>query len=116
ATLSAKTGYWKGEDANIRTIVYKIQETSVSVTQLEAGQLDLLMRAPFADSMALAKVPGLRQKSVADVGIFSMNFNHDNVNRSLRQAIAYAINRPDLVATALDGQATVSETIPPGLQ
>ena len=57
--MTAKTGYWKGQDANIRTIVYKIQETSVSVTQLEAGQLDLLMRAPFADSMALAKVPGL---------------------------------------------------------
>jgi peptide/nickel transport system substrate-binding protein len=114
ATLTAKSGYWKGTDSQIKTIVYKIQDSAVSVNQLAAGELDLVIRVPPAEGPGLAKVPGLKQLNVPGVGIFAIDFNHKNTNKALRQAIAYAINRPEMIEKVLGGLATLNQTIPPG--
>ncbi len=88
ATLTAKTGYWLGKDAQIKTIVYKIQESNVSVAQLAAGELDLVIRVPPAEGPGLANVPHLKQLNVPGVGIFAINFNNTNVptRRSARRS------------------------------
>jgi peptide/nickel transport system substrate-binding protein len=116
ATLTAKKGYWKGTDSQIETIIYKIQESNVSVAQLAAGELDLTIRVPPAEGPGLANVPGLKQLNVPGVGIFAINFNASTVNKSLRQAIAYAINRPETIEKVLGGLATLNYTIPPGFK
>jgi ABC-type transport system substrate-binding protein len=114
ASFTAKKNYWKGKDSQIDTIVYKIQESNVSVGQLAAGELDLVIRVPPAEGPGLATTPGLKQLNVPGVGIFNINFHNGNTDKALRQAIAYAINRPEAIEQVLGGLATINYTIPPG--
>jgi peptide/nickel transport system substrate-binding protein len=116
ATLTAKKGYWKGTDSKIETIVYKIQESNVSVAQLAAGELDLVIRVPPAEGPGLANVAGLKQLNVPGVGIFAIDFNAKNTDKALRQAVAYAVNRPETIEKVLGGRATLNQTIPPGFK
>jgi peptide/nickel transport system substrate-binding protein len=116
ATFKKKTNYWKGKDSQIDTLVYKIQESNVSVGQLAAGELDLVIRVPPAEGPGLANVAGLKQLNVPGVGIFNINFNNTNTDKALRQAIAYAINRPEAIEKVLGGLATINYTIPPGFK
>ena len=60
--------------------------------------------------------PGLKQLNVPGVGIFNINFNNTNTDKALRQAIAYAINRPEAIEKVLGGLATLNYTIPPGFK
>ncbi len=53
-----KKNYWKGKDSQIDKLVYKIQESNVSVAQLAAGELDLVIRVPPAEGPGLANVAG----------------------------------------------------------
>jgi ABC-type transport system substrate-binding protein len=48
------------------------------------------------------------------VGIFSINFNHENTDVPFRQAIAYSIDRQQIIDSVLGGLATLNYTIPPG--
>jgi len=114
AGFTAKENYWKGKDAEIKEIDYRIQESSVSVAQLAAGELDLTIRVPPAEGPALASVPGLKQLNVPGVGIFAMGFNHNNTDKAFRQAVAYSINRQEIIDSVLGGLATINYTIPPG--
>jgi peptide/nickel transport system substrate-binding protein len=116
ANFKAKENYWKGKDSEIDQLVYKIQESNVSVAQLAAGELDLVIRVPPAEGPGLEGVAGLKQLNVPGVGIFSINFNHNNTDKALRQAAAYAINRPEIIDTVLGGLATLNYTIPPGFK
>ena len=86
----------------------------MSVGQLAAGELDLVIRVPPAEGPGLASTPGLKQLNVPGVGIFNINFHNTNTDKALRQAIAYAINRPEAIEQVLGGLATINYTIPPG--
>ena len=114
AQFTAKKGYWKGKDSQIEQIDFRIQESSVSVAQLAAGELDLVIRVPPVEGPGLAGVAGLKQLNVPGVGIFAMNFNHNTTDKAFRQATAYAINRQETIDSILGGLATINYTIPPG--
>lgn len=114
AGFTAKENYWKGKDPEIKEIDYRIQESNVSVAQLAAGELDLTIRVPPGEGPGLASVPGLKQLNVPGVGIFSVNFNHNTTDKPFRQAIAYSINRQEIIDSVLGGLATLNYTIPPG--
>jgi len=116
ANLTAKTGYWAGQDAQVHEIDYKIQDSNVSVAQLAAGELDLTIRVPPAEGPGLANVPHLKQLNVPGVGIFAIDFNNKNTDKFLRQAIAYAIDRPTFISKVLGGLATLNYAIPPGFK
>lgn len=116
ASFTAKKDYWKGKDSQIDELVYKIQESNVSVAQLAAGELDLVIRVPPAEGPGLEGVPGLKQLNVPGVGIFNINFHNGNTDKLLRQAAAYAINRPQIIEQVLGGLATLNYTIPPGFK
>jgi peptide/nickel transport system substrate-binding protein len=114
AGFTAKENYWKGKDSEIKDIDFRIQESAVSVAQLAAGELDLTIRVPPAEGPGLAGVEGLEQLNVPGVGIFAINFNHNNTDVPFRQAIAYSINRQEMIDSVLGGLATLNYTIPPG--
>ena len=114
AGFTAKKGYWKGKDSQIEQIDYRIQESNVSVAQLQAGELDLVIRVPPAEGPGLANVAGLKQLNVPGVGIFAMNFNHKNTDVPFRQAMAYSIDTQTIITSVLGGLATINYTIPPG--
>ena len=61
-------------------------------------------------------VPGLKQLNTPGVGIFNINFNNNNTDKALRQAIAYAIDRQQIIDQVLGGLATINYTIPPGFK
>jgi peptide/nickel transport system substrate-binding protein len=116
AEFVAKKNWWKGP-VNIQRIDYKIQDSAVSVAQLEAGELDFVIRVPPDAGPDIAKVPGLKELNEAGVGIFALNFNNTSIpDARVRQAVAYAINRPQIVQQVLGGRATLNYTIPPGFQ
>ena len=106
AGFTAKENYWKGNDGPVKEIDYRIQESNVSVAQLAAGELDLTIRVPPAEGPGLADVPGLKQLNVPGVGIFALNFNHNNTDKAFRQAVAYSINRQEIIDSVLGGLAT----------
>jgi peptide/nickel transport system substrate-binding protein len=114
AGFTAKENYWKGKDAEIKEIDFRIQESPVSVAQLAAGELDLVIRVPPQEGPGLAGVEGLEQLNVPGVGIFAMNFNHNTTDVAFRQATAYAVNRQEIIDSVLGGLATINYTIPPG--
>jgi peptide/nickel transport system substrate-binding protein len=114
AGFTAKQNYWKGKDSQITEMDYRIQESNVSVAQLAAGELDLVIRVPPAEGPGLEDVEGLEQLNVPGVGIFAINFNHNHTDKAFRQAVAYAINRPETIESVLGGLATLNHTIPPG--
>ena len=116
ANFKRKIGYWKGKDGPVEQIVYKIQESNVSVAQLKAGELDLVIRVPPLEGPGLASVAGLKQDNAPGVGIFALNFNHAQTDKAFRQAIAYAINRPEIIEQVLGGLATLNYGIPPGFR
>ena len=117
ATLHCQDGLLEGAaSSQIKTIIYKIQDSSVSVSQLAAGELDLVIRVPPSEGPGLKNVPGLKQLNVPGVGIFAMDFNNKNTSKLLRQAIAYAVNRPESIDKVLGGLATLNYTIPPGFK
>ena len=116
ANFKRKTGYWKGTDGPVEQIVYKIQESNVSVAQLKAGELDLVIRVPPLEGPGLEGTPGLLQDNAPGVGIFALNFNHSQTDKAFRQAIAYAINRPEIIEQVLGGLATLNYGIPPGFR
>jgi peptide/nickel transport system substrate-binding protein len=116
ASFSAKHGWWKGTDPNIQEIVYKIQTSDVSIAQLEAGELDFVIRVPPDAGPRLSTVPGLKQLNSRGVGITALDFNNGTTDKALRQAFAYAINRPEIIEKVLGGRATINYTIPPGFK
>ena len=101
----------------IETIVYKIQESNVSVAQLAAGELDLTIRVPPAEGPGLANVARPASSSTCRASASSPSTSTTrNTDKALRQAIAYAINRPEIIEKVLGGLATLNYTIPPGFK
>jgi ABC-type transport system substrate-binding protein len=68
ADFTAKANWWKGP-VNIQRIHYEIQDSSVSVAQLAAGELDFVIRVPPDAGPSLATVPHLKQLNEPGVGI-----------------------------------------------
>ena len=60
ASFKAVQNWWGGP-VNIQEIDYNIQDSNVSVLQLEAGELDFDIRVPPTAGPAIAKVPGLKE-------------------------------------------------------
>ena len=115
--FKAKKNYWKGKDSQIDNLVYKIQESNVSVAQLAAGELDLIDPRPTGRRARASPTCRASSSSTCPgVGIFNINFNNTNTDKALRQAIAYAINRPEAIEKVLGGLATLNYTIPPGFK
>ena len=105
----------RARTSQIEQIVYKIQESNVSVAPAGRGRArpaSSASRRPRAPASRAS--PGLKQLNVPGVGIFAINFNNSNTDKAFRQAIAYAINRPEIIEQVLGGLATLNYTIPPG--
>jgi peptide/nickel transport system substrate-binding protein len=115
-TLERFDGYW-GEPAYLDEIVYRaIPEESTRMNSLEAGDVDVLL-AP-----ALKDLPDLEQDSKykvlsADGGNMKrLAFNttlEPFSDKRVRQAIAYAVNRQEIVDGIYYGYAAVGQGILP---
>ena len=106
-TLEAYSGYWGGE-ASIKTLNFEqITDETTAVTAFEAGEIDV-MSIPSANWTQISESGQYNTDSRPSNHVVYLIFNTEAApfdNRELRQAIAYAINREDIIAVAADGPA-----------
>ena len=106
-TLEAYSGYWGGE-APIKTLNFEqITDETTAVTAFEAGEIDV-MSIPSANWAQISESGQYNTDSRPSNHVVYLIFNTEAApfdNRELRQAIAYAINREDIIAVAADGLA-----------
>ena len=106
-TLEAYSGYWGGE-APIKTLNFEqITDETTAVTAFEAGEIDV-MSIPSANWTQISESGQYNTDSRPSNHVVYLIFNTEAApfdNRELRQAIAYAINREDIIAVAADGPA-----------
>lgn len=109
--------YVKGEP-KIARIRYKfVPDTNVATAQFEAGQVDYFSPAG-KDVARLKQTLGDKVKSVSSqiLGFNYLGFNHTRFGlneKKVRQAIAHAVNRKQIVDNIMAGQAVVVHTDTP---
>lgn len=107
--LEAFDGYWRqGRPATkkLRIVVYK--DESLRVAALEAGDVDISEYVPWQNMAAIEKNPALSLDAVDGPFMYLM-FNVKSgpfTNAKLRQAVAYAVNREDIVKAAFFGRGS----------
>ncbi len=107
--LVANPNYWNGAPATPNIRVQYISETASRLIAVQTGELDFCQDPPQAElenikadsSLQLITYPG------ATVDFIAFNLNQSPMDNPLvRKAIAYALNRDDLVEGVFLGNAT----------
>jgi peptide/nickel transport system substrate-binding protein len=120
-TVERNDAYW-GPKPKLDRITFRfLPDNNTRRQALDAGQVDLILNVPTAD------VKPLKDKgfTVATSAVGAYDALYLNIHgkppydlladRSLRQAIAYSIDRKAIATGVLDGQATADPTVvPPG--
>ena len=106
-TLERFDEYWRGPAA-IQQITFKtITDTSSSVLALEKGEIDVMMTIPESYRKHLMEeTPGVNFYETEGASIYILTFNNEKgtfTDHNLRMAVAYAINRDEIIAGALEG-------------
>jgi peptide/nickel transport system substrate-binding protein len=95
-----------------------ITEPSVRVDGLTVGDIDFCYFVPGKDVARLQKMENIVVHRSPGYQFATINFNCSTPplnNKKLRQAIAYAVNKEEIVAVAQDGFAVAgTDPIPPG--
>lgn len=117
--LKANPDYWEGAPSIQDLRVRVVEDANAMQAELKSGRIDLtpLPSNLTPDTVAnLAKDPQLQVQKFAGANIVYLGFNVQQPpvnNLKLRQAIAYAINREQIINDLLQGQATLANSILP---
>jgi peptide/nickel transport system substrate-binding protein len=115
--LAANTMYWAGPPhiARIRFVI--VPDTITAALEMKKGSADIESNVLTMDMVhALADVPSLRTEDSPGATVLYLNFNvTEGAVRDVRvrQAIAYAIDRPPLIAALWRGHAQAASTLLP---
>lgn len=117
--LEAFEGYWQGQPNIKRLRVRVIRDANTLQAELRSGRVDFIVSAvnltPDAYT-ALAQSPDLEVKQFPGANVVYLGFNTESdvvKDTRVRQAIAYAINREELVKNLIIGQAQIAHSIVP---
>lgn len=112
-TLEAYTGYWGGEPS-IKTLHFElITDDTTSITAFEAGELDV-MGVPSANWEEIVSNDAFATSARPSNHVVYLIFNTETEpfnNKELRQAVAYAVNRQDIIDVAADGLASPATSL-----
>lgn len=115
--LERNDAYFMGKP-HIPTVIYKIVNQDVGITQLQAGEIDYMLSNP-KDIELMKGDKNIQIISNPDFGYQYMGINHDHPilkDKLVRQAMAYAIDRQSMVKTLLAGYGTVMNShMPPAI-
>ena len=108
--------YWNGPGA-IKTVVYKlIPDAASGAIGLEDGSLDFYYIPAHTDYQNLESLENLTHITCPGIGVHHITFNTtDGIfkDKRLRQAVAYALNRDDMVIGGAEGYADVCNVLCP---
>ncbi len=113
-TVVRNENYW-GPKPALESVTYRfITDTNTLITSLQAGEINFINPPPDIGLQGrLEGVPGTTI-DVATGGVIweAIHFQTGNVsNRKMRQAIAYGINRPQVVDQILQGTVGTLESV-----
>lgn len=112
-TLEAYPGYWGGE-APIKTLNFEqITDDTTAITAFEAGELDVMV-IPSANWEEIVAGGAFETSARPSNHVVYLIFNTETEpfnNKELRQAVAYAVNRQDIIDVAADGLAEPATTL-----
>src|SRR5262245_26866459 len=118
-TFHARSDYFKGKPA-IDTIVIRGFEASKEtlMAQLQAGDIQTIGTETLdvGDVDAINAIPGVKAYVKAGTTIEHLDFNTENpilAEKAVRQAIAYGIDRHELVDRVLAGHSSIANSIIP---
>jgi peptide/nickel transport system substrate-binding protein len=110
-SLKKNPNYWNDKfKAQADRLVCKVipEETSRTVA-LQAGEIDLLLNVPNVDIENIKKdknIDLMEYQSTA-LEFLALNCSKEPFNnKALREAVAYCVNRDDIIQVQFDGQAT----------
>jgi peptide/nickel transport system substrate-binding protein len=109
---AANTNYYLGKPKLSKMFV-KIMPASNMVAQLQTGELDMnvgggIGKIPAEDFATVQKITNVKTKFEQTYGFQEMMFNTEHIkDAKVRQAIAYAIDRPTIVKKLLKGHAEI---------
>ncbi len=108
---------WQPRPAIARIRIAEVPEALTRALELEKGSADVCINCLTADMVsALAKRPNLEVESGPGTNLNYISFNtQDSVLRDLRvrQAIAYAMNRPLIISSLWRDRAQLAESLLP---
>lgn len=117
--MEAFDGYWQGAPNIKRIRVRVIRDANTLQTELLSKRVDLIVSAvnltPDAYT-ALARNSDLEVKQFPGANVVYLGFNTESdvvKDARVRQAIAHAVNREELVRNLLIGQAQIAHSIVP---
>lgn len=113
--------YWqKGLPKTEEVVLKPVVEPDVRLTSLRAGDLDLVDRIPLQNVRAIQKkeMGDIGVFLASDGGLFGLNFNASKPpfsDRRVRQAVAYAVDKDEIVQGAFWGLGvTANQKMPAG--
>jgi peptide/nickel transport system substrate-binding protein len=111
--LAANPGYWRGKPRVDRLIFRGIPEQFSRVAALRTGAVDIISDVPPERLQEIRSAADLRTASAPSLTIFmGMNtFNPPLNDKRVRQALNYAVDVPNIVATVLGGQARQNASV-----
>jgi peptide/nickel transport system substrate-binding protein len=116
-TLAAFDGYWGGKPAIDEVILRPIPDASTRTVELETGGIDMMPSVAPADVDRIKKNSNLKIETVTGANFRFLFFNMEKPpfnDKRMRQAVAYAINKDQIVKTIYPGVAEVAVgPIPP---
>ena len=112
-TLTANPDYRDGE-ASVKTLTFHvIKDENTAVTALQAGELDVAALST-SNWDSLKDSPDLRTQELTANHVTYLILNTEKApfdNKLVRQAVASAVNRDDIIAMAMGGRATPTYTL-----
>lgn len=114
--LKAFDGYWRGAPKSGYVVFLPVSEDATRVLQMQRGEIHIADNLPPGELDELLKDPHVvsQEHPGLNVAYLTMNTEKPPLNNvSIRQGIAYAIDKQDLVRVAYAGHAETAVTMLP---
>ncbi len=106
--MEAFPEYYRGAAPIKNLIVRVIKDDNSALMSLESGELDMMQPAQdYSDRDAIKQNPNLTYYEAPQACTFLVSFNHKGIfaDKKLREAVARAIDKEDLILGAVNGMA-----------
>ncbi|MDR1965637.1 MAG: ABC transporter substrate-binding protein [Synergistaceae bacterium] len=115
-TLESFDDYYDGKPLIKKIVLKLVPDASSGAIALEDGTLDIYYIVSTSDFEFLKTLDNVAYFECPGVGLFHITFNVTNgifTDKRLRQAVAYALNRDDVVIGGANGEAVVADCLVP---
>ena len=107
ATFKKNPDYWQQGLPYLDGAVFTYADEQAQTLQLQAGSQDMQLSTPFQGSQALLADPNIKVASTPSTQMREVQMRVDKApldNKSVRQAIAYCLDRPGILQALFDGK------------